>query len=54
VAAVDLSDLRLIEPDQYVYRLEHNKTQQAGPSATSTPDKPILGCRSGDDGVAYC
>jgi integrase len=43
VAAADLSDLRLIEPDQYVYRLEHSKTQQAGPSATSTPDKPILG-----------
>ena len=43
VATADLSDLRLIGPDQYVYRLEHSKTQQAGPSATSTPDKPILG-----------
>jgi integrase len=43
VAAADLSDLRLIGPDQYIYRLEHSKTQQAGPSATSTPDKPILG-----------
>lgn len=43
VAAADLSDLRRIAPDQYVYRLEHSKTQQAGPSATSTLDKPILG-----------
>lgn len=43
VAAADLSDLQLIGPDQYIYRLEHSKTQQAGPSATSTPDKPILG-----------
>lgn len=25
-----------------MYRLEYNKTQQTGPSATSTPDKPIL------------
>jgi integrase len=43
VAAADLRDLRRIGPDRYVYRLEHSKTQQAGPSATSTPDKPILG-----------
>ena len=26
-----------------VYRLEHSKTQQAGVSATSTPDKPVIG-----------
>jgi hypothetical protein len=38
VAAADISDLRLIESDRYVYRLEHSKTQQPGPRATSTPD----------------
>ena len=43
VAAADLSDLRRIEGSQFVYRLEHSKTQQAGPTATSTPDKPVLG-----------
>ena len=43
VAAADLHDLRRNGADQYVYRLEHSKTQQAGPSVTSTPDKPILG-----------
>jgi len=43
VAAADLADLRQAGERQYVYRLEHSKTQQAGPSATSTPDKPILG-----------
>lgn len=32
-----------LDERQFVYRLEHSKTQQAGPSATSTPDKPILG-----------
>ncbi|MCW0413208.1 hypothetical protein NB709_003084 [Xanthomonas sacchari] len=26
----------------YIYRLEHSKTQQAGVTATSTPDKPVL------------
>lgn len=26
-----------------MYRLLHSKTQQAGPDANSTPDKPILG-----------
>lgn len=43
IAAADFQDLQRLAPDQYVYRLEHSKTQQAGPSATSTPDKPILG-----------
>ncbi len=43
IAAADLADLRRIEPHGYVYRLEHSKTQQAGPSANVTPDKPILG-----------
>lgn len=43
IAAADLADLRPLPAGGYVYRLEHSKTQQAGPSATSTPDKPILG-----------
>lgn len=43
VAAADLADLRPLPPHGYVYRLEHSKTQQAGPTAGSTPDKPILG-----------
>jgi integrase len=43
VAIADLDDLRQVGERQYVYRLEHSKTQQAGPSATSTPDKPVLG-----------
>ncbi|MBN8768972.1 MAG: site-specific integrase [Stenotrophomonas nitritireducens] len=43
VAAADLSDLRRIGARGYVYRLEHGKTLQDGPKATSTPDKPILG-----------
>ncbi len=43
VAAADLSDLRRVGERTFVYHLGHSKTQQAGPSATSTPDKPILG-----------
>lgn len=43
VAAADLADLRLVGERAYVYRLEHSKTQQAGPCADATPDKPILG-----------
>lgn len=43
IAAADLADLRKLPDGGYVYRLEHSKTQQAGPSATATPDKPILG-----------
>ncbi|WP_291775432.1 site-specific integrase [Castellaniella sp.] len=43
VAAADLSDLHRVGERAFVYHLEHSKTQQAGPSATSTPDKPILG-----------
>lgn len=42
VAAADLRDLRRIGPTAYIYRLEYSKTQQAGVTATSTPDKPIL------------
>jgi integrase len=42
IAAADLRDLRHIGPQGYIYRLEHSKTQQAGVTASSTPDKPVL------------
>ena len=42
IASADLRDLRRIGPQGYIYRLEHSKTQQAGITASSTPDKPIL------------
>lgn len=43
IAAADLRDLRKVGVDGYIYRLEYSKTQQAGVTADSTPDKPILG-----------
>lgn len=43
VAAADWQDLRRVGDTEFVYRLEHSKTQQAGPTATATPDKPVLG-----------
>ncbi|GAB3778939.1 site-specific integrase [Dyella agri] len=43
VANAELSDLRRVGERAFVYHLGHSKTQQAGPSATSTPDKPLLG-----------
>lgn len=44
VAAADLHDLQALpENGGYVYRLEHSKTQQAGVTTNSTPDKPVLG-----------
>ncbi len=42
IAAADLRDLRRIGEAGYIYRLEHSKTQQAGVTANSTPDKPVL------------
>jgi integrase len=42
IAAADMQDLRRIGPQGFIYRLEHSKTQQAGVTATSTPDKPVL------------
>jgi integrase len=42
IAAADVRDLRRTGPKAFVYRLEHSKTQQAGPTVGSTPDKPIL------------
>lgn len=43
VAAADFRDLHAQEDGSYVYRLEHSKTQQAGVTASSHPDKPVLG-----------
>ena len=42
IAAANMCDLRRIGPQNYIYRLEHSKTQQAGVTASSTPDKPVL------------
>jgi site-specific recombinase XerC len=42
-AAAHVDQLRKVGPGQYVFRLEHSKTQQTGPSAASTPDKPVIG-----------
>lgn len=42
IAAADMRDLKRIGDKGYIYRLEHSKTQQAGVTANSTPDKPIL------------
>ena len=52
IAAADMRDLRKVGQDGYIYRLEYSKTQQAGVSADSTPDKPILG-RSADALTAW-
>jgi len=43
IAAADMRDVRKAGEDGYIYRLEYSKTQQAGATADSTPDKPILG-----------
>lgn len=43
IAAADIRDLRKVGEDGYIYRLEYSKTQQAGVTVDSTPDKPILG-----------
>lgn len=43
IAAADWRDLRRLTATEFVYRLEHSKTQQSGPNATATPDKPVLG-----------
>lgn len=42
IAAADLRDMRRIGEAGYIYRLEHSKTQQAGVTANSTPDKPVI------------
>jgi integrase len=47
ITAADWQDLRRIGQDAFIYRLEYSKTQQAGPSATATPDKPVLGRAGG-------
>ena len=43
IAVADCQDLRRVGPGEFVYRLEHSKSQQAGVTASSTPDKPVLG-----------
>lgn len=43
IAAADMRDLRRTGEESYIYRLEHSKTQQAGATTGSTPDKPIVG-----------
>lgn len=43
IAAADWQDLRRVGHAAFIYRLEHSKTQQSGPSANATPDKPVLG-----------
>ncbi|MEG3191606.1 site-specific integrase [Lysobacter sp. D1-1-M9] len=42
IAAADMRDLRRIGDKGYIYRLEHSKTQQAGVTTNSAPDKPVL------------
>ena len=42
IAVADMRDLRRTGPHAFVYRLEYSKTQQAGASAGSTPEKPLL------------
>ena len=45
IAAADWMDLRRVNATDFIYRLEHSKTRQAGTSAEAdaTPDKPVLG-----------
>ncbi len=42
IAAADPRDLRRSGEAGYIYRLEQSETQQAGATARSTPDKPVL------------
>jgi integrase len=43
IAAAQWQDLRRLNDVEFIYRLEHSKTQQAGVTTQSTPDKPVLG-----------
>lgn len=43
IATADWRDLRRLNDTEFVFRLEHSKTQQSGPTAAATPDKPVLG-----------
>jgi integrase len=42
IANADMAFLQRIEPGAFLYRLEHSKTQQAGPTQGSTPEKPLV------------
>jgi len=52
IAAATWQDLRRLGESEFIYRLEFSKTQQAGATAGSTPDKPVLG-RAGAALVAW-
>jgi integrase len=43
IAAAEVTALQALPEGGYLFRLEHSKTQQAGPTAASSPDKPLLG-----------
>lgn len=43
IAVADWQDLRRLDATDFIYRLEHSKTQQAGATTSATPDKPVLG-----------
>lgn len=43
VAAARVDQLQKVGDNQYVFRLEHSKTQQSGPSSGCAPDKPVIG-----------
>jgi integrase len=47
IAAATWQDLKRQGGSDFIYRLEHSKTQQEGTTASSTPDKPVLG-RAGE------
>jgi integrase len=52
IAVADWQDLRRLGDNEFVYRLEHSKSQQSGAGASATPDKPVLG-RAGAALVAW-
>lgn len=47
IADADLADLRPLPSGGFVYWLERSKSEQAGPTANSTPHKPVVG-RAGE------
>lgn len=42
IATADMQDLQRVDETTYIYSLLHSKTDQAGPTAGSTPEKPVL------------
>lgn len=43
VSAAQADQLLKVAEGQYIFRLEHSKTQQSGAKSGSTPDKPVIG-----------